>query len=49
MPVGGWAVKGGVTYTDTRALGEAAIRYFEARETLGRGGPEPVPPRTDGP
>jgi uncharacterized protein (DUF697 family) len=49
VPVGGWAVKGGVAYTGTRALGEAAIRYFEARETLGRGGAEPVPPRADGP
>jgi uncharacterized protein (DUF697 family) len=42
VPVGGWAVKGGVAYTGTRALGEAAIRYFEARENLGGGGAEPV-------
>ncbi len=34
VPVGGWAVKGGVAYTGTRALGEAAIRYFEARAAL---------------
>jgi uncharacterized protein (DUF697 family) len=47
VPVGGWAVKGGVAYTGTRALGEAAIRYFEARENLGRGGAEPGAPGAD--
>ena len=31
VPVGGWAVKGAVAYAGTRALGEAAVRYFEAR------------------
>lgn len=31
VPVAGWAVKGAVAYTGTRALGEAALRYFEAR------------------
>jgi len=31
VPVAGWAVKGLVAYTATRALGEAAIRYSEAR------------------
>jgi uncharacterized protein (DUF697 family) len=31
VPVAGWAVKGGVAYSGTRALGEAAIRYFESR------------------
>jgi uncharacterized protein (DUF697 family) len=30
VPVGGWAVKGGIGYAGTKALGEAAIRYFEA-------------------
>ncbi len=35
IPVAGWAIQGGVAYTGTRALGEAAIRYFEA--TSGRG------------
>ena len=30
-PFAGWAVKGGVAYTGTRAVGEAAVRYFEAR------------------
>jgi uncharacterized protein (DUF697 family) len=29
--VAGWAVKGGVAYVGTKALGEAAIRYFETR------------------
>lgn len=31
IPVAGWAVKGAVAYTGTRAVGEAALRYFEAR------------------
>jgi uncharacterized protein (DUF697 family) len=49
VPVGGWAVKGGVAYGGTRALGEAAIRYFEARsgQGSGRGGAEPVAPGAD--
>jgi uncharacterized protein (DUF697 family) len=48
VPVGGWAVKGGVAYTGTRALGEAAIRYFEARAS-GGGGAEPRAPGTNRP
>jgi uncharacterized protein (DUF697 family) len=31
VPVAGWAVKGGVAYAGTRAVGEAAVRYFDAR------------------
>jgi uncharacterized protein (DUF697 family) len=31
VPLAGWAVKGGVAYAGTRALGEAAVKYFEAR------------------
>jgi uncharacterized protein (DUF697 family) len=31
VPVAGWAVKGAIAYTGTRAIGEAAVRYFEAR------------------
>jgi uncharacterized protein (DUF697 family) len=31
VPLAGWLVKGTVAYAGTRALGEAAIRYFEAR------------------
>jgi uncharacterized protein (DUF697 family) len=31
VPVAGWMIKGAIAYTGTRALGEAAIRYFEAR------------------
>jgi uncharacterized protein (DUF697 family) len=31
VPVAGWAVKGGVAYTGTKAVGEAAVRYFESR------------------
>jgi uncharacterized protein (DUF697 family) len=30
VPVGGWAVKGGIAYSGTRVMGEAAARYFEA-------------------
>lgn len=30
LPVAGWVVKGAVAYTGTRALGEAARRYFAA-------------------
>ena len=28
VPVGGWAVRGGVAYAGTRAIGEAAAEYF---------------------
>jgi uncharacterized protein (DUF697 family) len=31
LPVAGWLLKGGIAYAGTRALGEAAIRYFESR------------------
>lgn len=31
VPVAGWAVKGAIAYTGTKALGEAAVRYFAAR------------------
>lgn len=31
VPVLGWVVKGAIAYTGTRALGEAAVRYFERR------------------
>jgi uncharacterized protein (DUF697 family) len=31
VPIAGWAVKGGIAYGGTRALGEAARRYFERR------------------
>jgi uncharacterized protein (DUF697 family) len=31
VPVAGWALKGAVAYSGTRALGEAAVRYFDAR------------------
>ena len=29
IPIAGWAVKGGIAYAGTRALGEAAMRYFQ--------------------
>ena len=31
VPIAGWLVKGAVAYAGTRALGEAALRYFRAR------------------
>ncbi len=31
VPVAGWAVKGSVAYAGTRAIGEAAVRYFESQ------------------
>lgn len=31
VPFSGWAVRGGVAYGGTRAIGEVAKRYFEAR------------------
>ncbi len=31
VPIAGWAIKGGVAYAGTKAIGEAAVRYFEAR------------------
>ena len=31
VPVAGWAVKAVIAYTGTRAIGEAAVRYFAAR------------------
>ena len=31
VPVAGWAAKGAIAYTGTKAIGEAAVRYFEAR------------------
>jgi uncharacterized protein (DUF697 family) len=34
IPVMGWAIKGGVAYTGTKALGEAAVRYCEARAAM---------------
>jgi len=33
VPLAGWAVKGGIGYTGTTAIGEAARRYFESRKT----------------
>ncbi len=31
IPIAGWAVKGAVAYGGTKAVGEAAVRYFEAK------------------
>jgi uncharacterized protein (DUF697 family) len=31
VPVAGWAVKGAIAYSGTKAVGEAAVRLFEAR------------------
>lgn len=35
VPVLGWAIKGGIGYTGTMAMGRAAIRYFESGADLG--------------
>lgn len=32
VPVAGWAVKGAVAYAGTKAIGEAAVRYFDRRD-----------------
>jgi uncharacterized protein (DUF697 family) len=34
VPVAGWALKGGIAYAGTKAVGEVAVRYFAARHTL---------------
>lgn len=36
VPVAGWLVKGSIAYAGTRALGEAAHRYFAAQEDVVR-------------
>jgi uncharacterized protein (DUF697 family) len=36
IPVAGWALKGAVAYAGTRAVGEAAMRYFERRAPVTR-------------
>jgi uncharacterized protein (DUF697 family) len=36
IPIAGWIVKGGMAYAGTRAVGEAAKRYFEARTPVTR-------------
>ena len=36
VPVAGWLLKGGIAYGGTHALGEAAVRYFEARAPVTR-------------
>ena len=29
VPIAGWVVKGGVAYSGSRAIGRAAVEYFE--------------------
>jgi uncharacterized protein (DUF697 family) len=36
VPVAGWAVKGAIAYGGTKAVGEAAVRYFEERSVRSR-------------
>lgn len=36
VPVLGWAIKGGIGYTGTMAMGRAAINYFESGADLGQ-------------
>ena len=35
VPIAGWALKGAVAYAGTRALGEAARRYFATQQQAG--------------
>jgi uncharacterized protein (DUF697 family) len=43
VPVAGWAAKGAVAYAGTRAIGEAARRYFAGtRPVVGPSGPGPT-------
>jgi len=49
VPLAGWAVKGAIAYTGTRAIGEAAVRYFDARsDDAAPSGPGPTLSETDG-
>jgi uncharacterized protein (DUF697 family) len=48
VPLAGWAVKGAIAYTGTRAIGEAADRYFDARSEGAPSGPGPTLSETDG-
>jgi uncharacterized protein (DUF697 family) len=36
VPVAGWAVKGAIAYGGTKAVGEAAVRFFEERSVRSR-------------
>ena len=36
VPVAGWAIKGAIAYGGTKAVGEAAVRYFEERSVRSR-------------
>jgi uncharacterized protein (DUF697 family) len=36
IPIAGWALKGAIAYGGTRALGEAAVRYFDKRAPVTR-------------
>jgi uncharacterized protein (DUF697 family) len=46
VPLAGWVVKGGIAYTGTRAVGEAARRYFALRRSspASPSGPGPTLP-----
>ena len=48
VPLAGWAVKGAIAYTGTRAIGEGAVRYFDARSEAVPSGPGPTLSETDG-
>jgi uncharacterized protein (DUF697 family) len=39
VPVAGWAVKATIAYSGTRAVGEAAVRHFEARASQNSAAP----------
>jgi uncharacterized protein (DUF697 family) len=48
VPVAGWAVKGGVAYGGTKAVGEAATRYFESATPQRRDSASPGGSRSPG-
>ena len=43
VPVAGWVVKGAIAYAGTKAVGEAAVRYFETRASASASAGAPAP------
>jgi uncharacterized protein (DUF697 family) len=39
VPLAGWTVKGAIAFAGTKALGEAAVRYFAARAATAAAAP----------
>jgi uncharacterized protein (DUF697 family) len=49
IPVAGWAAQGALAYAGTKALGEAAVRYFASRQPAGGGDASATPRAAVGP